>query len=75
VYAQLVAGALAGQPLIRAAGYGNPPDGLPFFPGAFIVAVPLAVLIAIRIVPGARSVAQEAEPAFPVHSSLVEDAG
>lgn len=75
MYAQLLAAALVGHSLIRAAGYGNPPDGLPFFPGAFIVAVALAVLIAVRTVPGVRSVARRVDPVVAVPSSLVEDPG
>ncbi|MEV4756692.1 hypothetical protein AB0J86_16470 [Micromonospora sp. NPDC049559] len=46
VYVQLALGVPAGMPLIRAAGYGNPVDGLPYFPGAVILALPVAALVA-----------------------------
>jgi hypothetical protein len=62
VFVQLAMASLGGAPLIRAAGYGNPVDGLPYFPGAVIVAVPLAVLAAFHAVPRSKPTTA-AEPA------------
>ncbi|MGW0436100.1 hypothetical protein ACWDV4_26580 [Micromonospora sp. NPDC003197] len=50
-FAQIVLGSLVGHWLFAAAGYGTPVDGLPALPGAVIIAVPLAVLLAWRVVP------------------------
>jgi len=70
VFVQLAMASLGGAPLMRAAGYGNPVDGLPYFPGAVIVAVPLAVLAAFRAVPRSRPIT-DAEPAEPAGTGEV----
>jgi hypothetical protein len=63
MYAQLVVGIVAGQLLMRAAGYDLSYDGLPFLPGAAILGIPLALLLAARAA-GLGAVAH-AEPVPP----------
>ncbi|MBE1492702.1 hypothetical protein [Plantactinospora soyae] len=55
MYAEFILASPAGEPLMRAAGYGRPVDGLPFLPGAVLLAVPLAVVLATRVVPSSPS--------------------
>ncbi|MFC6022815.1 hypothetical protein ACFP2T_42510 [Plantactinospora solaniradicis] len=65
MYAQFVLASPAGEPLMRAAGYGRPVDGLPFLPGAVLVAIPLAVVLATRIVPPPSPSDATTEPVVP----------
>ncbi|MDW5322779.1 hypothetical protein [Plantactinospora sp. KLBMP9567] len=51
-YAQLALAPLLGEPLLRAADYGRPVDGLPYLTGAVLLAALLAVVLATRVVPG-----------------------
>jgi hypothetical protein len=60
--AQAVAGIALGTPLMKLAGYGPPPDGTPYLPGAVALGLLLAGITAARV---GRRAAAEPSPASP----------
>jgi hypothetical protein len=50
VLLQLMPALLVGGPLMEAAGYGNPPDGMLMVPGAVLAGLGLAVLLAVVVI-------------------------
>jgi hypothetical protein len=61
IYLQLMVALILGAPMMAAAGYSFPADGLPYFPGALLVALPLAAIVAARVAPRQATVAAVAQ--------------